>query len=52
MATHSANKTDVYLKRFIAGVEKRNPGEQEFHQAVAEVAETVFPYIADKQIYH
>ncbi len=52
MTMSSVNKTDVYLKRFIAGVEKRNPGEQEFHQAVAEVAETVFPYIADKQIYH
>jgi glutamate dehydrogenase (NADP+) len=52
MSKSSANKTDVYLKRFITGVEKRNPGEPEFHQAVAEVAETIFPYIADKPIYH
>lgn len=30
----------------MAGLEKRNPGESEFIQAVHEVAETVFPYIA------
>jgi glutamate dehydrogenase (NADP+) len=46
------DKTEVYLKRFIRGVKKRNPGEKEFHQAVSEVAETIFPYIADKPIYH
>ena len=36
----------------MAGVEKRNPGEPEFVQAVYEVASTIFPYIADKPIYH
>ncbi|MFT5218438.1 MAG: glutamate dehydrogenase (NADP+) [Planctomycetota bacterium] len=46
------DKTPVYLKRFINGVKKRNPGEKEFHQAVSEVANTIFPYIADKPIYH
>jgi glutamate dehydrogenase (NADP+) len=46
------DKTAEYLKRFINGVKKRNPGEKEFHQAVSEVATTIFPYIADKPIYH
>lgn len=45
-------KTAEYLKRFMNGVKKRNPGELEFHQAVSEVAATIFPYIADKPIYH
>jgi glutamate dehydrogenase (NADP+) len=46
------NKTAEYLERFMKGVVKRNPGELEFHQAVSEVASTIFPYIADKPIYH
>ena len=46
------SKTAEYLERFMNGVKKRNPGELEFHQAVSEVAATVFPYIADKPIYH
>jgi len=45
-------KTTEYLQRFMNGVEKRNPGEKEFLQAVAEVAANIFPYIADKPIYH
>ncbi len=45
-------KTKEYLQRYMEGVKKRNPGEPEFHQAVYEVAATVFPYIADKPIYH
>ena len=39
------------LDRFMAGVEKRNPGELEFHQAVREVAAAVIPYIQDKPAY-
>ncbi len=46
------SKTEVYLERFMNGVVRRNPGEHEFHQAVSEVASTIFPYIADKPIYH
>jgi glutamate dehydrogenase (NADP+) len=46
------SKTAEYLERFMNGVKKRNPGELEFHQAVSEVAGTIFPYIADKPIYH
>lgn len=42
----------VSLEEFMAGVEKRNPGEPEFHQAVYEVAASILPYIADKPIYH
>ena len=48
----SAKKTQEYLERYIEGVKKRNPGEPEFHQAVYEVAATIFPYIADKPQYH
>jgi glutamate dehydrogenase (NADP+) len=33
------------------GVEARNPGEPEFHQAVHEVAMNIIPYIADKPKY-
>lgn len=39
------------LDRFISGVQKRNPGETEFHQAVQEVAASIIPYIQDKPIY-
>ena len=39
------------LEKFIKGVERRNPGETEFHQAVHEVAVNVIPYIEDKPIY-
>ena len=39
------------LDRFMAGVEKRNPSEPEFHQAVREVAAAVIPYIQDKPAY-
>ena len=42
----------VNLEQFIAGVQRRNPGQPEFVQAVQEVAEDVFDYIADKEEYH
>ena len=48
----NVDKTAEYLQRFMNGVKKRSPGEDEFHQAVSEVAATIFPYIADKPIYH
>ena len=51
--THAGDsKTKEYLQRYIDGVEKRNPGQPEFCQAVNEVATTVFPYLADKPEYH
>lgn len=42
----------VDLARFIEGVKKRNPGQPEFVQAVQEVAEDIFDFIADKPEYH
>ena len=36
--------TDVSLESFMAGVERRNPGETEFHQAVREVATDIIPF--------
>jgi len=36
----------------MTGLEKRNPGEPEFRQAVYEVAASIFPFIEDKPIYH
>jgi glutamate dehydrogenase (NADP+) len=39
------------LERFMGGLEKRNPGETEFHQAVQEVAETLMPYVLEHPKY-
>ena len=39
------------LDHFIAGLIKRNPHEDEFHQAVREVAENVMPYVFDHSKY-
>ena len=51
--SHAADaKTQEYLERYMEGVKKRNPGEPEFLQAVHEAAATIFPFIADKPIYH
>ncbi len=36
----------------MAGVEKRNPGQTEFIQAVREVAQDIFEFIEDKEQYH
>ena len=35
----------VNLEEFIRGVRKRNPGQEEFIQAVQEIANDVFEYI-------
>src|SRR5689334_6213392 len=42
----------VDLEGFMGGVERRNPGQSEFIQAVREVAEDIFDFIADKEEYH
>lgn len=42
----------VNLNQFVEGVRKRNPGQPEFIQAVQEVAEDIFDFIADKERYH
>lgn len=39
------------LDRFMKGLVRRNPGEEEFHQAVREVASTIIPYVHDKHHY-
>jgi glutamate dehydrogenase (NADP+) len=39
------------IKDFISGVEKTNPNEPEFMQAVTEVAETVIPFIEENEKY-
>ena len=39
------------LDLFMAGLIRRNPGEEEFHQAVHEAAEHIIPFIIDKPIY-
>jgi glutamate dehydrogenase (NADP+) len=42
----------VDLDVFIGGVKRRNPGQSEFVQAVTEVAQDIFEFIADKEEYH
>ena len=37
---------------FMDGVKRRNPGQTEFIQAVQEVADDIFDFIADKEEYH
>jgi glutamate dehydrogenase (NADP+) len=39
------------LETFMAGVEARNPGQPEFHQAVREVAADIVPWIQDRPRY-
>jgi glutamate dehydrogenase (NADP+) len=39
------------VEHFMNGLVRRNPGEEEFHQAVREVAETVIPFVADNPEY-
>ena len=40
------------LNEFVAGVEKRNPGQPEFLQAVKEVAADVLPFIVQNPYYN
>ena len=39
------------VEQFMLGLRRRNPGEEVFHQAVQEVADTVMPTILDSQAY-
>ena len=39
------------VEQFMAGLEKRNPGEPEFHQAVREVVETLMPVVIKNPEY-
>ncbi|WP_144095608.1 NADP-specific glutamate dehydrogenase [Croceicoccus sediminis] len=42
----------VDFPTFMEGVKRRNPHQDEFVQAVQEVAEDIFDFIADKEEYH
>jgi glutamate dehydrogenase (NADP+) len=42
---------DLSLDNFMSGLERRNPNETEFHQAVREVAHSVIPFILDNPHY-
>ena len=46
---HPEVETD--LTNFMRGLEKRNPGEVEFHQAVREVVATLMPFVHDHPEY-
>ncbi len=53
MQMHRTTVQDhVDLEGFMAGVERRNPGQTEFIQAVREVAEDIFEFMEDKVQYH
>jgi glutamate dehydrogenase (NADP+) len=47
-----ASQAHVDLNGFMEGVKRRNPYQPEFVQAVQEVAEDIFEFIADKEAYH
>src|SRR3546814_5678701 len=42
----------VDFNGFMEGVKRHNPHQPEFVQAVQEVAEDIFDFIADKEEYH
>lgn len=50
MSTMS-HEAKAELEHFMQGLKKRNPGEDEFHQAVQEVAETLIPFILENKKY-
>ena len=45
------SREKLSLEGFMKGLIRRNPGETEFHQAVREVAETLFPFIEANEKY-
>ena len=42
-----SNTASQEVQQFMSGLQRRNPGESEFLQAVQELAETVMPYALD-----
>ena len=42
---------DPRVEKFMASIKAKNPGENEFHQAVHEVAETLIPFIEENPKY-
>jgi len=51
MSYDESLSVDQELDCFMNGLIRRNPGEEEFHQAVHEVAATIIPFIHDKPHY-
>ena len=51
MTTIESDLVTKELETFLSGLRRRNPGETEFHQAVAEVAESIMPFYLDHQNY-
>ncbi|MGD1846257.1 MAG: NADP-specific glutamate dehydrogenase [Salibacteraceae bacterium] len=51
MSTNIDSGIGAQIEAFMEAVEKRNPNEKEFLQAVQEVAETVIPYIEENPKY-
>ncbi len=49
MAKYPSKK--LTLERFMEGLEKRNPGQTEFVQAVHEVAGSIIPFIRENPVY-
>lgn len=47
----TVSNAESEVRKFMQGLERRNPGEQEFHQAVQEVAESLMPIILDNEEY-
>ncbi len=47
-----ATSDHVDFNAFMNGVNRRNPHQPEFVQAVQEVAEDIFDFIQDKEDYH
>ena len=45
------NNTCTDIDQFMSGLRKRNPGQEEFHEAVMEVASDVLPFIAENKKY-
>ncbi len=45
------NMYDQKVEEFMAIIKAKNPGEQEFHQAVHEVAESLIPFIEENPQY-
>ena len=48
MNSSVAGKLEVFMKK----ITRNSAGQTEFHCAVQEVAEQIFPYIEDKPLYH
>lgn len=52
MAQATRPEVEQYIADFMNGLERRNPGEPEFHQAVREVVQSLAPYVLEHPHYH